>query len=69
MPGDEFIMRHVDEADPILLRLYIHSNFIDTVLLYRKVRSLLMQSRNTREVLQKSYWQLMIVLKKQFQIL
>ena len=40
--GDTLIGRHVVEADPILLakykpllRLYMHSNFIDTVLLYR----------------------------------
>ena len=54
--GGTLIGRHVVEADPILLakykpllRLYMHSNFIDTVLLYRQVCSLLMLSRNTLE--------------------
>ena len=38
----------------------MHSNFIDTVLLYRKVCSLLMSSRNTQEVLQKDYCLLLL---------
>ena len=73
--GDTLIGQHVVEADPILLakykpllQLYMHSNVIDTVLLYRQV-CIDAVKEYSREVLQKSYWQLMIDLKKQFQIL